>query len=419
MTRWAAILAVIVGAVTALAQEPPARLGPEAPGTPPGGGDVFDEAWRAVRDRFYDPSFRGVDWDAVRRDLTPRAWAAQDDRALSAVINEALGRLGVSHTAHLIPGQREYYELADVFFDGRWPDHDASPLPRGRVQYVGIGLATRVIEGRVFVADVYDGGPADRAGILAGDEIVSVEGEPWSDIAAFRARDRVGTMVAVQRTPGPEGRLDLRVVPRTIQPKAQFLASMRAGARVIEHAGRSIGYVRVRSYAHPDYHALLKELLADELRATEALVLDFRGGWGGASPEYLDIFNPAVPVLKYRHRDGDVATVETVWRRPLAVLIDSGTRSGKEMLAYAIRKHDLGVLVGERTAGAVLAGSLHPLADGSLLYLAVSEVEVDGERLEGVGVEPHTHVARELPYSAGRDPQLQAALEALVDRLGR
>jgi hypothetical protein len=51
------------------------------------------------------------------------------------------------------------------------------------------------------------------------------------------------------------------------------------------------------------------------------------------------------------------------------------------------------------------------LQDGSLLMLAVSDVLVDGERLEGVGVDPDIVVPRELPYSAGRDPQLEAALD--------
>ena len=60
--------------------------------------------------------------------------------------------------------------------------------------------------------------------------------------------------------------------------------------------------------------------------------------------------------------------------------------------------------------GAVSGGRPFPLADGSLLYLAVQEVRIDGERLEGAGVAPHIEVAFELPYAAGEDSQLEAAV---------
>ena len=101
------------------------------------------------------------------------------------------------------------------------------------------------------------------------------------------------------------------------------------------------------------------------------------------------------------------------------MLIDGGSRSGKEMLAYAFKKHKVGLLIGERTAGAVLGGTARPLSDGSLLFVAVTDVRIDGEKLEGVGVSPDIEIDRKLPYSAGKDPQLRAALEALAKAAGK
>jgi carboxyl-terminal processing protease len=128
----------------------------------------------------------------------------------------------------------------------------------------------------------------------------------------------------------------------------------------------------------------------------------------------MDIFNPTAPVLTHQRRDGEPTTVEAAWHKPVVMLIDSGTRSGKELLAYAFKKHKVGVLVGERTAGAVLGGSPRPLSDGSLLLIAVTDVRVDGEKLEGVGVSPDIEVRRDLPYSAGKDPQIEAAVRVLT-----
>ena len=99
------------------------------------------------------------------------------------------------------------------------------------------------------------------------------------------------------------------------------------------------------------------------------------------------------------------------WRKPVFVLINGGSRSGKEIVAYSIRKHRLGTLVGQRTAGAVLGGRCFHLSDHSLLYLAVNDVRVDGERLEGRGVEPDVVVPDALLYADGADPQLEKALE--------
>ncbi len=74
-------------------------------------------------------------------------------------------------------------------------------------------------------------------------------------------------------------------------------------------------------------------------------------------------------------------------------------------------------LIGARTAGAVVAGRAFLLADNSLLEVAVLDVHVDGERLEGVGVTPDIEVPQELPYAAGADPQLDRAVAELAGML--
>ena len=100
------------------------------------------------------------------------------------------------------------------------------------------------------------------------------------------------------------------------------------------------------------------------------------------------------------------------------MLINGGSRSGKEILAYGFRKFSIGPVVGERTAGAVLGGRLFVQKDRSLLYLAVVGALVDGECLEGKGVMPDIEVPRPLPYSAGSDGQKKKAVEVLEKKLG-
>lgn len=140
------------------------------------------------------------------------------------------------------------------------------------------------------------------------------------------------------------------------------------------------------------------------------MIWDLRDGWGGAVPEYLDLFNPRAPTLQLIERDGARALANVKWRKPVAMLVNGGTRSGKEILAYGFKKYRLGEVIGTRTEGAVLAATAL-LVSGGLLLLAVNDVIVDGERLEGVGVTPRI----EAPAAAGgKDPQLDLVVAVLA-----
>jgi carboxyl-terminal processing protease len=90
-----------------------------------------------------------------------------------------------------------------------------------------------------------------------------------------------------------------------------------------------------------------------------------------------------------RDRTGGFEDVK--WRKPVAMLVNGGTRSGKEVLAYGFKKYRLGEVIGTRTEGAVLAATAFLIGKG-LLLVAVEDVFVDGERLEGVGVAPTIEV---------------------------
>jgi carboxyl-terminal processing protease len=158
----------------------------------------------------------------------------------------------------------------------------------------------------------------------------------------------------------------------------------------------------------------LEDLIGDgPLRDADALIWDLRDGWGGAQPEYLDLFNPRAPTMQVKSRDGETELVDVKWRKPVAMLINGGTRSGKEVLAYGFKEYRLGELIGDRTEGAVLAATSFLIGDEGLLLLAVEDVLVDGQRLEGVGVAPTIEVAFDPRYAAGADPQLERAVQVL------
>jgi len=384
--------------------------------TQPSNAKLFDEAWRLTRDRFYDPGMAGLDWQAIADKYRPQAEAAASSGEFAVVINAMLAELGASHMGYFTPADPAYYQLADIF--GGTERDDAKPFFKGsEVRYPGIGIFTREIDGRTFVSGVMEGLPAAEADLRVGDEIVGVEVGPFAPVDSFAGKVGQPVSLIIRRSPESAPR-PLTVTPDSIQPNKAFLNAMRDSARIIESGGLKIGYVHVWSYAGRQYQNLLEELVSEgPLKDADALIWDLRDGWGGAQPDYLDIFAPGPTMTMDGRRDNDDHIFNAKWRRPAVALVNGGTRSGKEMLTYGFKKYGYGEVVGTRTAGALLAGRTFYLSDGSLLLIAVADVTVDGERLEGRGVEPTIAVPFDLRYAAGADPQLDRAVQALTQQL--
>jgi carboxyl-terminal processing protease len=378
---------------------------------------VFEEAWQTVQDHFYDPTFRGLDWPAVGAKYRPLAAAATSDEERSAVINRMLSELGVSHTGYYTASDLAYYQLLDIFSGGLRRSL-RQVFPDGQVTYPGIGIFTRQLDDKTFVAGVLESLPAWKAGLLVGDEIIMADNAPYHALRSFAAKVGQEVRLTIRRlADGPTA--EVIVVPERIKPNVVFLKAMEESTRIIETQGAKIGYIHVWSYAGTQYQELLeRELSSGKLKEADALVWDLRDGWGGAQPEYLHLFDGRAPTTTLINRDGQNSTANVAWRKPVAMLVNGGTRSGKEILAYGFKEYGIGEVVGSRTAGAVLAGRAYLLSDGSLLLLAVADVLVDGQRLEGVGVLPTIPVPFSLAYAQGHDPQLDRAVEVLSRAVG-
>ena len=375
----------------------------------------FDQVWELVRDRFYDPRLNGLDWAQERARFRPQAASAGSREEAAAVINAMLARLNASHTHFHTPEDPAFYQLADIF--ARALEHRGLErvFPRGEVSYPGIGVFTEADDqGRTFITGAIEGAPAHEAGLLAGDEILSADDRPFRPVDSFRGKVGASASLEIRRAPGAAP-MAISVSPADLHPNEMFLRGLKRSARVIAADRARIGYVHVWSYASRRMQSALEDLIADgPLKDADALIWDLRGGWGGAQPQYLDLFNPRAPTLQVKDRDGETGFLDVKWRKPVAMLINEGTRSGKEVLAYGFKEYRLGELIGQRTEGAVLASTAFLIGDDGLLLLAVEDVLVDGHRLEGVGVEPTIEVPFDQRYAAGADPQLARAIQVLA-----
>ena len=413
-TRREILALAAMGALSAWPARAETASQPEA--APAGSNQAdFDQVWELVRDRFYDPRLNGLDWQEERARFRPQAASARSREDAATAINAMLGKLGASHTHYYTPDEPAYYQLADIF--AGWLEHHGLDriFPTGGVSYPGIGVFTEADgQGRMFVTGVIDGAPAHGAGILVGDEILSADDRPFQPVASFRGKVGGAVSLQIRRVSGATP-IAIKVSPSDLHPNEMFLRGLKDSARVIVSDKTKIGYVHVWSYASRRTQSALEDLMAEgPLKDADALVFDLRGGWGGAQPQYLDLFNPRSPTMQVKDRNGETGFVDVKWRKPVAMLINEGTRSGKEVLAYGFKEYRLGELIGHRTEGAVLAATAFLIGDDGLLLLAVEDVLVDGQRLEGVGVTPTIEVPFDWRYAAGGDPQLDRAVQVLA-----
>lgn len=359
-----------------------------------GAADPYAEIEKIVRENFYDPGLRGLNWSHLCHEQqllgdSPR------------LINDLLSRLRASHTHYYESDSQAFHELGAIF------------RLKGAAPYRGFGwFLMETPDRRVFVKNVWPGFPAEKARIQVGDQIEDIDGRsPW-EVDHLTGKDIA--LIKVRR-PGQRVAHLLSVGVRTIEPLEAFVEVEKNSAHLLSDG--KTAYVAVPCYAGEQFQDTLLELLSQPpLADAQGLVLDLRDGWGGANPSYLNMFHRQVPQLQLRYRDGKTISWDRQWRKPVVLLVNAGTTSGKEIFAYGFQKYGLGKVVGERTAGAVLAGRPYPLQAGGILYLAVADASVDEESLEGRGVAPDLEVARPIPFCAGADPQLQAALELLGGR---
>lgn len=429
-------------AVAQRATQPPEQKTRETQEAPLNESDarrLTDVVLTTIGKRFFDTEkLVQVNFNTLAAEAADDVAASKTPSEAAARLNALLAKLQTSHTQVFAPDEPEYYFVADVF-SASSPDTWAAPnlMP-------GTGFFTAKFDGRDHVTGVLQGSPAHAAGILVGDEIIAVDGAPYHPIRSFR--HRIGSNVAIsirRQHDAPAQTLTMRVL--AMQPSAAFNAAMRESARVIEKNGKRIGYIQVwhmrgekgdleralssidgsrQGFRRSDgtySHTVRPDGSRASLPPLDALIIDNRGkigGTAGVAEAFLEtIAGPRGGYFEATNREQSNRArppSPRSFKGRSVMLIDHNTRSAGEVFAQGFKNENLGPVFGTRTAGAVTAGGIEQLPGGLLLYLAVARVTIDGKNLEGIGVSPDREITRPIPYSAGADPVLDAAIEHLA-----
>lgn len=248
-----------------------------------------------------------------------------------------------------------------------------------RGSFSGIGVQFQIRQDTVYVSSIIKGGPAEKVGMLAGDRIISIDGEPY-----------VGTAVTnnetLHRLKGERGsKVRLGVVRRGEADTLSFnitrgdipVKSIEATYMITPE----LGYININKFGETTYPELLIALAQLKQDNFKGLIVDLRGNTGGYLKSAIQMVNEFLPggklIVYTQGRNEPRQNYESngqgsYKQLPIIVLTDEGTASAAEIFAGAIQDNDRGILVGRRTFGKGLVQQPIEFHDGSLIHLTVS-----------------------------------------------
>lgn len=305
--------------------------------------------------------------------------------------------------------------------------------------FSGIGAEVTMQDGKVTIMAAIKDSPAQRAGLLAQDIIVSVNGESLEglklDEAVQKIRGPKGTKVKleIQRTDSPQN-IQLTIVRDDIDYETVYAEMLDNG----------IGKIEIRQFSMHTGERFVEELEALEQQGMKALIIDVRSNPGGVLPVVVSVAQPFIekgrPIVQVEDRDGK--REQTLSKGggkdyPIAVLTNKGSASASEVLAGALREEAGAILVGEPTfgKGTVQVSYDKLFDDGSLIKMTIAKwLTPQGNWVNETGLAPDIAVDPPAYFTVARMPKtrvleaelfgedvksLQIMLEGLGYKVGR
>lgn len=370
--------------------------------------EAFNEAWRTLKTRFYDPQMHGTDWNALRRKYEPLLAETVAKEDFAWLLSAMIGELNASHLG-VTPAPEPGPSAATGYLGLSW---DAD--------YTGTGMR---------VHEVLSKGPAARVGrrIEPGEYLLAIDGQDVNGMTenVYKLlRDKVGRDVEllVNTKPTKEGARSIKItaISRAATEELEYEQWVETRRRKVDElSGGQLAYMHIKAMDQPSLQRFQRELFGDA-QSKKGLVLDVRFNGGGRIHDDLLSLLARRPHVYEIPRDAEKSTQPfQLWNRPIILLINEYSASDAEIFPNGFRALGLGKIVGVPTYGAVIGTNNITLVDGTGFRIPrTGWYTLDGKNLENWGVPPDIRVEQTPEDNAlDNDRQIEIAVRTLLKEL--
>lgn len=383
---------------------------------------ILVDAWRVMRDYFYDPGMHGVDWAAIRAKYEAMLPAVVTREDLNYLISEMISELNVGHAYLQGTGDIENVPSRSVGLLGC--DFTAATNDDGTGARAW--KLTNFAHGAAWDTDARSPLSTQGLGVSEGDYLLAVNGvavdtavDPWAPFVGLAGK---ATVLTVSKKPiADKDAKDIVITPLATEDALHYRAWVEAKRkRVDELSQGQIGYIYVPNTGVDGQTELVRQFYGQMRKP--ALLIDDRWNGGGQIPtRFIELLNR--PITNYwARRDAR----NNPWppdghRGPMAMLINGLAGSGGDMFPWLFKHNKLGEVIGTRTWGGLVGISGNPglMDGGSISVPTFGFFEADGTwGVEGHGIDPTIPVLDDpSKMRDGGDPQLEKAVEVLLEQI--
>jgi tricorn protease len=374
---------------------------------------IYKEAWRQMRDFFYDENMHGVDWNAMYDKYAVLVPYVNNRNDLNYLIGELIGELNIGH-AYTGGGDRTMPKRYKTGLLGAQISKDES----------GYFKIDKILKGENYRENMRS--PLTQVGlnVKEGNFILSVDGKSCKDYDDFYQLmfNKAGKSVSLEINSSATemGARTIVVKPIADESKLYYYNWVEDNiAKVNKASNGQVGYIHIPDMGRGGLNEFVKHFYPQ--LSKKALIIDDRGNGGGnVSPMIIERLRRQITRANITRNQTVVTQTPTkMMLGPVILLVNGYSASDGDLFPYSFRLHKLGKIVGKRTWGGVVGirGSLPFIDGGNLTRPEFASFAADGSKwiIEGHGVDPDIEVendpAREF---VGIDQQLNRAIEEIM-----
>ena len=364
----------------------------------------FEHIWKQTKDKLYDPNMNGADWDAIYKTYSKYLPHINNNYDFAEMVSEMLGELNVSHTGCRFGGYGGALPTASL---GVFYDED----------YQGDGLK---------VKEVLEGSPLELVSqpVKAGAVILAIDGEEIKAGMDYYPllEGKVGryTRLTVKEG-GKEFSVTVKPISSGRESDLLYDRWVKRNQRIVAQlSDNRVAYVHIKEMNAACFQKLYKELMSDENRNKDAVVVDTRHNGGGWLHDDICILLSGKRTLQYKPRGQFIGNDPfDRWFKPSCMLVCEDNYSNAHGTPWYYKEQGIGKLVGAPVPGTMTAVWWEYL-DGGLVFgiPQVTAVDMRGGVLENQQLDPDIEVYNKPEdVLTGKDAQLEAAVQEMLQEI--